>query len=323
MRAFSSRKIKYLMLPLIIGWALIFIIFWTPLTRAEEAKLFPFPLAETEKAISDWLQNQGFHVLRISLENNQVQFNGIKEKENWEIICQPYSPLAVLIRGRYIKNGQRDEERLKEFWAYLENYGQPSILESRNQLSGAKSIFSLLRRAVVCIQGYVGQEPVQFSGFLITPQGYIISTAHDLEKLKEVKIILANGEELKGILWRKDFHRDLSLLKVNGEFKNYIPWREGRRVLKIGEKVYLLSCGQKKGEEYILGVIEEGLRQKNHLPLWRVDMETLPGSSGSPVFDRYGNLAGIVKGRLRGTDNVGFLIPLETLFEFLKESSLK
>ena len=37
------------------------------------------------------------------------------------------------------------------------------------------------------------------------------------------------------------------------------------------------------------------------------------------AFDSQGNLAAVVKGRYRGTDSVGFLIPFETISEFLKE----
>jgi len=51
-------------------------------------------------------------------------------------------------------------------------------------------------------------------------------------------------------------------------------------------------------------------------------MKIYPGSSGSPVFDVQGNLVAIVKGRHRGTDSIGFLIPLETIIEFVRESSL-
>jgi serine protease Do len=47
-------------------------------------------------------------------------------------------------------------------------------------------------------------------------------------------------------------------------------------------------------------------------------MEIHIGSSGSPVFDVQGNLVGIVKGRYRGTQTIGFLIPLETIIAFVK-----
>ena len=63
---------------------------------------------------------------------------------------------------------------------------------------------------------------------------------------------------------------------------------------------------------------EEGYRFS-----WRVMlMEILPGSSGGPVFDREGNFVGMVKGRFRGAGKVGFLIPLETIIEFVKTALL-
>jgi len=48
-------------------------------------------------------------------------------------------------------------------------------------------------------------------------------------------------------------------------------------------------------------------------------MEILPGNSGSPVFNGAGDLIGVVKGRYRGTDDVGFMIPLDTITEFLRK----
>ena len=53
-------------------------------------------------------------------------------------------------------------------------------------------------------------------------------------------------------------------------------------------------------------------------PLWQVTMETLPGSSGSPVFDTAGRLVAMVRGRYRGTESVGFLTPWDTMKEFLQ-----
>jgi serine protease Do len=48
-------------------------------------------------------------------------------------------------------------------------------------------------------------------------------------------------------------------------------------------------------------------------------MKTLPGGSGSPVFDGEGKLVAMVKGRYRGTDIVGFLTPLDIMRQFLDE----
>ena len=51
--------------------------------------------------------------------------------------------------------------------------------------------------------------------------------------------------------------------------------------------------------------------------LWQVNMRIHPGSSGSPVFDLEGNLVAMVKGRYRGAETVGFLIPFASLMEFI------
>ena len=315
----TSGLIKFNILKLI----LLFLILFSAQSKAEDVKLFPFPLAETEKAIMDWLNHKGFPVSRSASISGEVELRAIKNKARWEIFCRPYSPLASLVWGRYLKDGQDDPKKFQEFWRFLENYGQASLSENKKQLIYPQNIFHILSGAVVCIQAQAGEVPVQFSGFFLNEKGMIISTAHDLEKIKEFKIILKNKDELPGKIWRKDDQRDLSLLKVNGQFKNYILWQEGRKSLQLGEKVYMINCANRDEDIFTEGVVEEILRQKNAFPLWRVNMETLPGSSGSPVFDRYGNFIGIVKGRLRGTDNVGFLIPLITINEFLKEFSLK
>jgi serine protease Do len=57
----------------------------------------------------------------------------------------------------------------------------------------------------------------------------------------------------------------------------------------------------------------------NGLPLWQARIHIDPGSSGSPVFDGHGRLTAIVKGRYRGTNSIGFLIPFETLLHFLEK----
>lgn len=311
--------IKFNFLNLVI----LFLLFSTAQSRAENFKLFPFPVGETERAIEEWLRYNGFQVSHSSSIKGEVALRAIKNNEKWEILCRPYSPLASLVWGQYRRDGQSDPKKLQEFWFFLETYGRASPSEDKKQLTYPQSIFSILGAAVVCIQGQAGEVPIQSSGFFINEKGLIISTAHDLEKIKELKIILKNRSELLGILIRRDDQRDLALIKVDAHYKNYILWQEGRKNLQLGEKVFMVSCANRDEGEFIGGVVEESLRQKNKLPLWQVNMETLPGASGSPVFDRYGNLIGIVKGRLKGTDNVGFLIPLVTLNEFLRESSLK
>ena len=54
-------------------------------------------------------------------------------------------------------------------------------------------------------------------------------------------------------------------------------------------------------------------------PLWQVDMKVVPVLVAARVFDKDGRLAGVVRGRFRGTESRGFLIPVGTIQEFLDQ----
>jgi serine protease Do len=86
----------------------------------------------------------------------------------------------------------------------------------------------------------------------------------------------------------------------------------------MGEKVYSVGCPMDLVGSVFPGIINGPPRRVNELTYWQVNMEIHPGSSGSPVFDVQGNLVGIVKGRYRGTQTIGFLIPIETIIAFVK-----
>ena len=81
-----------------------------------------------------------------------------------------------------------------------------------------------------------------------------------------------------------------------------------------------MACPINPGGKVYSGIINSPPRRVKDLMLWQVDMTIHLGSSGSPVFDINGNLVAVVKGRYRGTDSIGFLIPFETLLAFLEET---
>jgi serine protease Do len=300
-----------LILSLILGYSSLFA------DTESTQRLYPIPVAEAEEILSLWLIDSGFEVSRTSLEVGQIQLKALKGNKSWLIILRPYSPLASYLMAEYTVNSQPDQVKLKELWSYLESYSQGLALERKNINEGIPTAVLYQRKSVVCIKANSRGEPIQFSGFIINKKGLIISTAHDLKDVQEVKVILYNGQEYKGDLVNMDSYRDLILIDINSRVNSSISLAEGRNLLEIGEKVYSIGCPLNHQGKVIPGIIDGLLKQENKLPLWQVDMETLPGSSGSPVFDVKGNLVGVVKGRYRGTDSKGFLIPMETLIEFI------
>ena len=150
------------------------------------------------------------------------------------------------------------------------------------------------------------------------PQGLVLSTIHDVETFRDIKITLYDGREITGDVIKKDINLDLALIDIGSGLGHAISLAEGRNMLGMGERVYSVGCPMNLVGSVFSGVINGPPRRVNELTYWQVNMEIHPGSSGSPVFDVQGNLVGIVKGRFRGTQSIGFLIPLETIIAFVK-----
>ena len=126
-------------------------------------------------------------------------------------------------------------------------------------------------------------------------------------------MLTATGKEYKGDIQRLDFDRDLALIKIQGRQGNSVPLEMGRNILNLGEKVYSTGCSANKRGAIFAGTINGSPRLVGQHPLWQVFMEINPGHSGSAVFDEYGAIVAVIKGRYRGTGSMGFLIPLDAL----------
>lgn len=281
-------------------------------------KLYPLPIVEVEKILCQWLSDSGFEVTRTSLEGSRVQLKGIKENETRELTLTPYSPLASFIQPRFFFKNQPTQERVAELWAYLEDYLKG---DEKGRMAISEEVPARVKsqmESIVCINVNVRGEEIQFTGFIVDRRGLVVSTAHDLKGVQEATIILANGQEKRGTLMKIDPHRDLTLIDIHSKLNSSISLARVRGPLRNGEKVYSIGCPGNH-RKFLSGTIEGPLILVNHLPLWQAKMEIQPGSSGSPVFDGEGNLVAVVKGRFRGGNSTGFLIPLPTILEFFKE----
>jgi serine protease Do len=306
----SALSIIVIVVPLFFGFACFS-------ADMDVARILPLPMAEVDGILSRWLTNSGFEISRPLIEGGQVLLRASREYESLEIILKPHSPLACSMLARYSPK-QPDQTRLETLWAYLENYLTDLSPEEKRMDRPIPDAVRSQSESVVCIKAMRGSEPIQFSGFIIDVKGDIISIAHDLKGVQEVAVILSNGQELQGRLVRRDAEHDLTLIRVDSKFSSFISLTSKVRTrMDVGEKVYCAKCPINHERAISSGTIERRVKQPNGLPLWEVGMEILPGSSGSPVFDGQLNLVGVVKGRYRGTDSVGFLIPVDSIIEFL------
>lgn len=299
-----------------------FLFFSTAPGIAEPASVgvYPVPVAEMEEQVADWLRGEGCRVVREDPDDEGVSLECEKARQAFRIRIEPRSPTAssVLIESR---SGYGDEEGttagLRAFLAA--RAPNPDVQRQAAYPDVPPPSVERNQNAVFCLRASSRGAPIGFSGFAIDRRGFIISTAHDLDGIRRVTVGLKNGEQAHGeVVWR-DVRRDLSLIRVKATLGDIVSLGNGRRSPRAGERLFLLPCVTEGRGWVRFGTVGEKPAMVNGQPLWQVNLRVSPGDSGSPVFDADGRLVGMVKGRFRGTGTRGFLIPLDTIRDFLRK----
>ncbi len=280
--------------------------------------VYPVPVSETEEFVVSWLQESGFTVSKELPEAGKTRFKANKAGEVALIEIRPQSPLGSLVEVCNTTNVQGFKpSTIGDLKAALERYILSIYEKNSHKVDTLPDKVKAMVKAIVCLRTSTDGEPVQFSGFAIDRRGVIVATAHDLDAEHNIITDEDGGVGLKGEVIKWDPLRDLSLIKVKNIFETAVSVKNIKRQLKSGDRVYSIGCPQNFLRKVQIGIVEGPPAMVNGQPLWQVNMEVLPGSSGSPVFDSDGKLVGVVKGRYRGTLSRGFLIPIDTIQDFL------
>ncbi|UCD74495.1 MAG: trypsin-like peptidase domain-containing protein [Phycisphaerales bacterium] len=163
------------------------------------------------------------------------------------------------------------------------------------------------------------------SGFVIHPDGYIVTNAHVVAGAAEQTATFADGTGYEAQLIAIDTERDLAVLKIEAD--SSLPTLPLGRSddLMIGETV--IAIGNPLGYQHTVtaGVvsavgrdvdISRDLSLKN---LIQTDASINPGNSGGPLLNVLGELIGIDTAIRGDAQNIGFAIPVDHLREVLPD----
>jgi serine protease Do len=292
-----------------------------PNLTAEEQflQVVPLPINEVETILANWLSQAGFAVERMDTPLATRRLSGNLTNQTWQIDLKPHSALATEIDARFRAGEAQVEKRAMEgLEDYLAGYMQktaPLLSDSGKVVPGTVSTHI---PSVVCLGTINGEKSTQYTGFILAPDGLIMCTTHGLKGSEKVRVVLYNGRILEGRPIKIDPEKDLALIQASSRLESSITLASGRNLLDMGEGVYSIGCPVNLIGTVYPGVATTPARRAGSMAYWQVSMEIHPGSSGSPVFDAMGNIVGVIKGRYRGTNSIAFVIPLETIVEFLK-----
>jgi S1-C subfamily serine protease len=157
------------------------------------------------------------------------------------------------------------------------------------------------------------------SGFLISPDGLVLTNAHVAGGAKYLKIRWSDGVETLGEVTRIDKARDVALIKTDP--RNRSPFAIRRTPATVGEDVYAIGAPL---ETNLQGTVSKGIVSANRvidgLSYIQSDVTVNPGNSGGPLLDANRNLIGLtVAGMSRDGVALGvnYFIPIGDAADFL------
>ncbi|MEW5791680.1 MAG: DegQ family serine endoprotease [Pseudomonadota bacterium] len=162
------------------------------------------------------------------------------------------------------------------------------------------------------------------SGFIISPDGYILTNAHVVQDASEITVRMTDKREFKAKVVGSDPLTDIALLKVDASKLPVVDLGNPRQ-LQVGE--WVAAIGSPFGFENsvtagIVSALGRELPTENYVPFIQTDVAVNPGNSGGPLFNLQGQVVGInsqIYSQTGGYMGLSFAIPIDVALEVAKQ----
>lgn len=161
----------------------------------------------------------------------------------------------------------------------------------------------------------------QASGFLISPDGEILTNSHVVNHMTKITVILNNGKEYPAKVIGLDTNTDIALIKIDAQGLPYLKLGNSDD-LEVGQ--WVAAIGNPLGLQASLTKGVVSAKGRNNLDLTRIedyiqtDAPINKGNSGGPLLDMEGRVIGMNTAIVTNMANggymgIGFAIPSNLL----------
>ena len=182
--------------------------------------------------------------------------------------------------------GLSSDQGLPQSLADLIEHVSPAVVNIRVVTGGAAA-------------GRPGEDATegQGSGFIVTPDGKIVTNFHVIEGGDKITVDFANGEEFEAKIIGTDHETDMAVIQIqaNRTF-DYVEFYKGKDV-RIGDWVLAIGnpfgIGQSSSVGIISAIGRERVDSGSYVDYMQTDATVNRGNSGGPLFNFKGDVIGV------------------------------
>lgn len=174
--------------------------------------------------------------------------------------------------------------------------------------------------------GHGGRLPTrsQGSGFIVSPDGVILTNAHVVANADEVTVRLTDKREFKAKVVGLDKQTDVAVLRIDARDLPTVRIGDPERA-RVGE--WVVAIGSPFGFESsvtagIISAKSRSLPDEGYVPFMQTDVAINPGNSGGPLLNARGEVIGInsqIYSRSGGYQGLSFAIPINVAMDIQRQ----
>jgi S1-C subfamily serine protease len=166
-------------------------------------------------------------------------------------------------------------------------------------------------------------QPVKFNGtgFLVDGKGILVTNEHVVNGSSTVVVQNSKGQEFRSRIIYTNKENDIAFIKIeDADFRSIGPLPYGIRKggTDLGEQLFTLGYPREE-IVYNEGYMSAKTGYNGDTLSFQIGVSANPGNSGGPVFNKSGEVIGIINSRQKAAEGVVFALTAKNIFRSLED----